>query len=62
MKLNPEALQELYDCLLSLEWEAYEEADGATIRICPVCGQYESEGHTPDCRLHKALLHATLHK
>jgi hypothetical protein len=55
MKLNPAALQDLYDMLLSLEWEAYEEADGTTLRICPVCGNYLSEGHKLECKLQIVL-------
>jgi len=55
MKLNPDALEDLYHALLSLEWEPYEEADGTTLRICPSCGQYKAEGHAPDCVLQRAL-------
>jgi len=58
MKLNPEALPDLYAVVLSLEWESYEDEFGATLRICPVCGRYPSEGHLSDCALYLAILKA----
>ena len=55
MTLNVGALQDLYDMLLALEWERYEEADGGPLFICPVCGRYKAEGHAADCALSTAL-------
>ena len=55
MKINVAALEDLYQVLSSLEWEPYEASNQEPVRICPVCGQHQFNGHDPACRLAQAL-------
>ncbi len=51
-----QAAPDLYAALKAVEWLSADTK--GLVKVCPICGNVEQQGHAPDCIINNALLKA----